>query len=115
MGLMDTGLSRGLDVQFVCDDQAILENSGSSLIARAPGPIKGKIEISGYGIVEIPNLDFIEISLVCALVDNTKLERMPERQTIELHGLELELLQLPVRHEQQAVRIVLAYLQKNGQ
>lgn len=115
LGLLDLGSARGREIRLVCDDQAILENHGSSLVARAPEPIKGKIEIWGLGIADVPNLDSAEISLVCELGPDETLERMPEPRTINLFGYKLDYLRLPIRHEQQAIRIVLAYLDKNGQ
>jgi len=114
LGLIDTARARGLQARFVCDDQALLETRQSRLYAHAPLTIAGKVEIRGFGIHQLEHAASTEISLICSLCEDETVERMPAPATKALLGISIPLLRLPARHEQQAVRIVLAHLKEIG-
>src|SRR5687767_9390707 len=69
---------RMLDRGFVLvsDDQTIVRKSGSRLLASAPAPIKGKLEIRGIGIVEMDTKDDVPVALVVELTSD--IERLPD-------------------------------------
>lgn len=110
LGLIDTAKARGMRAVLVSDDQALLEERQGRLFARAPEAIAGRAEIRGYGIVELANVDECAIALVARLVEDERIERMPEARATTLMGVEVAAIDLPERHEQQATRIVLAWL-----
>lgn len=114
LGLVDTARARGLKAALVCDDQAMLANRDGRLVASAPGAIAGLAELRGYGITRVDHLASCEIGVVARLIGDEDLARMPEAKRITLLDVELPLLELPRRHEQQAGRIVLAWLADNG-
>ena len=93
---------------LVSDDQVCLMNDGGVLIASAPPTIAGKIELRGFGIIEKDYLASTRIRLICDLVEDEKLERLPEPKNVTLEGVTLPLVELPRRHEQRAVRITMA-------
>ena len=113
LGLVDTATARGLRAALVSDDQAILQVRQGELVASAPTAISGLAEIRGYGIAEIRSETKCAIALVGRLVADEAVERMPEPKTTLIEGIELPLLELPQRHEQQSARIVLAWLEAN--
>lgn len=63
---------------LVADDQVWIEpGTGDRLLASPPSTIAGKIEVRGLGIVEMPFLAEAELVLVCDLVSETEVPRMP--------------------------------------
>jgi HPr kinase/phosphorylase len=63
---------------LVADDQVCIEpGAGSVLLASPPPTLAGKIEVRGLGIVEVPFLAGTELVLVCDLVDEKDVPRMP--------------------------------------
>jgi serine kinase of HPr protein (carbohydrate metabolism regulator) len=63
---------------LVADDQVFVEANGKGqLLASPPETIAGKIEIRGLGIVAVPYLPQAELVLVCDLVNEEDVPRMP--------------------------------------
>ena len=63
---------------LVADDQVWVEASANgTLIASPPQTIAGKIEARGLGIVEVPFLAEVQLVLVCDLVSENDVPRMP--------------------------------------
>jgi serine kinase of HPr protein (carbohydrate metabolism regulator) len=63
---------------LVADDQVFVEANGKGqLLASPPQTIAGKIEIRGLGIVPVPYLPQAELVLVCDLVNEKDVPRMP--------------------------------------
>lgn len=110
LGLLERAKLFSSKAGFVTDDQAFLQEQNGSIIAYAPESIAGKIEIRGFGISEIAHTESCRIDLVVRLVPDEQIVRMPSPQRTELIGIELPLLNVPIRHEQQASRIVFAWL-----
>lgn len=110
LGLIDTARTRGLAAAFVSDDQVLLSVDGNRLVAGAPAAIAGLAELRGFGITRVKYVESCEIDVIGRLEDEEGLPRMAEPRRTVIRGVELPLLALPRRHEQQAVRIVLAWL-----
>ena len=82
-------------VLLVADDQVLLKRVGSRLTASAPATIRGKLEVSGVGILIVPAVATADVVLVVELSRTRDLERMPDpaaRTTIL--GIELPILRL---------------------
>ncbi|HZJ13115.1 MAG TPA: aldolase [Methyloceanibacter sp.] len=63
---------------LVADDQVWVEASANgTLMASPPQTIAGKIEARGLGIVEVPFLAEVQLVLVCDLVSENDVPRMP--------------------------------------
>jgi HPr kinase/phosphorylase len=74
--------------QLVADDQVIVSRRDGTLRARPPGILAGKLEVRGIGIVEMPHVTDIAITLVVDLIPTTSIERLPEfRQVIEINSI----------------------------
>jgi len=81
-GLSGSGKSdlalRLLDRGFVLvsDDQTIVRKVGTRLTASAPPTIRGKLEIRGVGIVDMPAVDDQPVALVVELT--SEIQRLPD-------------------------------------
>ncbi|GAA4006918.1 HPr kinase/phosphatase C-terminal domain-containing protein [Sphingomonas humi] len=60
---------------LVADDQTIVQKRGNRLHAAAPATIRGKLEIRGLGIVEMPVVEDIPVALVVELASD--IQRYP--------------------------------------
>jgi HPr kinase/phosphorylase len=63
--LIDQGAKE--NVRLVADDRTILFIAKGALCAKAPGSIKGLIEIRGLGIIQLPVRESVKIALVIRL------------------------------------------------
>ena len=64
--------------RLVADDYVTVRSSGTSVEAVAPTATLGKIEVRGFGIVELPAMKRIEVSVAFDLVEPANVPRMPE-------------------------------------
>jgi serine kinase of HPr protein (carbohydrate metabolism regulator) len=110
LGLVDAAVRRGVESHFVADDQALIERRRDEVIATAPPATAGLSEVFGHGVVPVAHKDECRVGLLVRLVPDHEVDRMPDTRTAEIEGIELPLVEVPVRHEAQAVRIVLASL-----
>lgn len=111
LGLLEHARLLGIAGNLVCDDQVHLYVRSGKLVANAPDTLGGKIEIRGLGLKKIEYVKQCEIDLVARLVEDDRVERMPEPQTTELSGVEIPLILLPRRHEMMARRIVFGWIE----
>ena len=80
--------------RLVADDRVDLTSKGTTLVASAPSPLTGLLEVRGLGILTFPHLKSAPIGLVVDLVAPQAIERLPERQCCDLAGVTLPLLSL---------------------
>lgn len=74
-----------LGALLVADDQVVLSREGDRLVARAPGRLRGLLEVRGIGPVSVSRLaDASPVSLIADLVPLADLPRMavPLRETL---------------------------------
>lgn len=60
---------------LVSDDQTVVQKRGSLLHASAPATIRGKLEVRGLGIVSMPVVEDVPVSLVVELASD--IQRFP--------------------------------------
>ncbi len=75
--------------RLVADDRVdlrlVTDNMGADdLIAAAPAPLHGMIEVRGLGIVAMPALEAAPVRLVCELVAEAEIDRLPPARSLEL-------------------------------
>ena len=80
--------------RLVADDQTELHRAGEALVASAPPPIAGRIEIRGVGIVDLPSAASAPLGLVVDLVASGEIDRMPEPARCRYLDCSLPLLRL---------------------
>jgi HPr kinase/phosphorylase len=92
-----TGLSGRLrGALLVADDQVVIRRVEGRLIASAPPPLAGKLEIRGLGIAEVPIERDVPLRLAVRLTPAADIERLPDlaRSRMEILGVSIALVLL---------------------
>lgn len=95
--------------RLVADDRAIITPSGDGLRVSAPHSLRGKLEVRGLGVVEVPYLAEAELVLIAELVAAAEVERLPDpppRRT--LLGIDLPLVRLAPFEASAPAKLLLA-------
>lgn len=77
---------------LVSDDYTEVTPSGERLLANAPATIKGKIEVRGLGILEVPAAHPTPVALVVDI--DSAPERLPQIRQREIAGIPIPLVAL---------------------
>ena len=85
-----------VDPRLVSDDQVRLRNVDGQLIASPPGAIAGRLEVRGVGVIAVPHVSKVELSLAVELVSPYAVPRLPDRDSdpFVLIGIALPLFRL---------------------
>ena len=80
---------------LISDDQTIaIKNNNDIIILNAPETIAGKIEIRGFGILNIAYDKDIALRLIVDLLPVDQIERMPMQNYDIILGVKIPVLQL---------------------
>ena len=63
--------------RLIADDLVELTETERDLIAAAPKTIRGRMEVRGLGIMEVPHAESARLALIVDLVAPAAVERMP--------------------------------------
>jgi HPr kinase/phosphorylase len=80
--------------RLVADDQVAVRRAGHMLMASAPQPLQGKLEIRGLGIVDVvPHAEAV-LRLAVRLTPAAEIERLPDltRARMEILGIAIPLV-----------------------
>lgn len=92
---------------LVSDDRTILRKEQNQLIASAPAPIRGKLEVRGIGIVEVEPTDDVPVALIVEL--SSEVERLPdEGQERQLLGISVPVVTIDPWTASAAAKVDLA-------
>lgn len=96
--------------RLVADDRVALAVDGGVLVASVPDAIAGKLEVRGQGIVPVDHRSPAAIRLVVDLLPPEDCPRLPEAEDarVEVMGIVLPRLKLPVGAAEAAARVRLA-------
>jgi HPr kinase/phosphorylase len=83
--------------RLVSDDYCEATLSEGALVVTAPSTIAGKIEVRGFGIVELPAQSAVPVTLVVDLTPEAEIERMPDLSTCVIEGVTLRHLFVDAR------------------
>ena len=64
------------------------------MVASAPARIKGKLEIRGLAIVELPTAPKAAVYLVVKLQPTAEIERLPEPASYDILGVGLPMVEI---------------------
>lgn len=64
--------------RLVADDRVVVRAEGGCLIATAPEPLGGLLEVRGVGILPVPSAPSAELGLIVDLVPPDRVERLPQ-------------------------------------
>ncbi|MEE8333786.1 MAG: HPr kinase/phosphatase C-terminal domain-containing protein [Alphaproteobacteria bacterium] len=79
---------------LVADDQVALETREGELWVRAPARLRGRLEVRGVGIVDLPSVEAARLVLVVDLVATDTIERLPEAACETILGTVLPRLRI---------------------
>ena len=88
---------------LISDDQTLLVRRGQTLVARAPGTIRGLIEVRELGIVTLPWVEDVPVALLVRL--GAEPMRMPERRQRRLAGIVVRELAFEAFHASTPLKI----------
>ncbi len=63
--------------RLVADDQTLLSIEDGALVARAPGSLRGLLEVRGVGLIRVATLAFTPVHMVFDLVSADAVPRLP--------------------------------------
>jgi HPr kinase/phosphorylase len=80
-----------LRARLVADDQTLLSLTDGQLVAMAPAALAGQIEVRGVGILHLPHVPSVPVSLVVDLRQSHDIERLPDERLLatEIAGISL--------------------------
>ena len=91
---------------LVSDDQTMISKTDGKLIARAPGTIRGKIEVRGIGILEMAIAESAAVSLWVELTNEIK--RLPDSEKHKILGIEVPKISLDATTASAPIKVELA-------
>jgi serine kinase of HPr protein (carbohydrate metabolism regulator) len=96
--------------RLVADDRVALAVDGGVLVASVPEAIAGKLEVRGQGIVSVDYRSPAAIHLIVDLMPPADCPRLPEPHDmqVEIMGVTLPRLMLPIGAAEAAARVRLA-------
>jgi HPr kinase/phosphorylase len=100
--------------RLVADDQTVLTRRGTAVLASAPSPIAGRLEVRGLGIVALAAVPDVAVGLVVDLAPAQAIERLPEPENAALLGVFLPLIRIDPAAVSAAAKVRLAVRQLRG-
>lgn len=95
--------------QLVSDDRVFISMTAGVLRVAAPEAIRGKLEVRGIGIIEVPCAASAELGLVVELVAPETVDRWPDPlPTREFMGVRVPVLRLAPFEAAAPVKLLLA-------
>ncbi len=111
LALAPTPLIRA-PAQLVADDQVLLTPVDGRLRVEAPATIRGRIEVRGLGILEVPYLASAELALIVELTAPGAIERLPDPPPRrDLLGVSKAVLRIAPFEASAPVKLLLALVQ----
>lgn len=104
-GIGLSGLLRA--AELVADDQVVVHRKDAGLIASAPPALRGKLEIRGLGIAELPVVAETRLRLAVRLTPAAEIERLPDlvRARMDILGIALPLILLDPQNASAPARL----------
>lgn len=100
---------------LLADDQTALSAERGSLVARCPETIRGRLEVRGLGIVDLPWRDAVPVGLAVDLVPPETVERLPAAAERSWLGISIPLLRLAPFEASSVVKLRLAVARLKGE
>jgi HPr kinase/phosphorylase len=111
LGLAPTALVP-CPAQLVADDRAVVSRQGERLLVEAPATIRGKLEVRGLGIVDVPCAVQCALVLAVDLTTPDKIVRLPDPQPhTEIMGVLLPLIHLAPFEASAPLKLLMALAQ----
>lgn len=98
--------------KLVSDDRVLVSAKAGKLVAASPGLLKGKIEVRGVGICDVPSSTEASVELLVRLTNVE--DRLPNASRDMLCGISLPLLRLDPHTASAPIKVELALSQGVG-
>lgn len=108
--VVDMARARGHFAALVSDDQVWLEQRNGRLVAEAPDPIAGLLELRGYGPAPMAFERRAIVDRLVTLVDPASAPRYRDGACETVLGISLPRLALPERNAEASARAIVAWL-----
>lgn len=95
--------------RLVSDDRSLLVRIGTTLVARAPERMAGRIEVRGVGLAEVPHIAQAPVELLVRLDPDPP--RLPERRRRTIAGVEVRTLTIDPRAASAPIAVEIALRQ----
>jgi serine kinase of HPr protein (carbohydrate metabolism regulator) len=93
---------------LVADDYTDVEQSSDGLVAMAPAPIRGLLEVRGLGVIKLGACSSAPLVAAIDLVPLSDVDRMPEPQWVRILNARLPCFQLFAFESSAAAKVRLA-------
>lgn len=100
--------------RLVADDQVVIHRRGDRLSASAPPEIRGRMEVRGLGICDMPSVASAPIVLVVDLVPDDEIERLPAPASCAYLGVSVPLVSIAPFNSSAAAKVRLAVATATG-
>ena len=92
---------------LVADDQVVIRRLRDQLVASAPPALRGKLEIRGLGIAELPVVAETRLRLAVRLTPAAEIERLPDlgQARMDILGIALPLILLDPQNASAPARL----------
>lgn len=106
--LLLSAARRGNYAALVADDRVCLLSVDDRLIAEGPLTIRGKLEVRGFGIADMPAIRQCQLHLIVDLAEPDDMERLPENRLNHalLSGVDLPTVLCPARASKESMRLI---------
>lgn len=94
--------------RLVADDQVLVGRVAGRLVARAPEPIRGLIEVRGVGLVPAPTAASARLALVVDLAPAGSVPRLPEPRSTRIDGIDIPVAALAPFEASAPIKVRLA-------
>ncbi len=93
--------------ELVADDQVVVRREHDQLMASAPNALRGKLEIRGLGIAELPVVAETRLRLAVRLTPAAEIERLPDlgRARMDILGIAVPLILLDPQNASAPARL----------
>lgn len=106
--LLEAARAKGHFAALVADDRTSVTARQGRLIASVPAPIAGKMELRGFGVLDVAHQASARIALLVDLVPLAQMERIPETplSTRSLAGVDLPIVTCPENRADISIRLI---------
>ena len=98
--LIDSGAT------LISDDVTICEKIGDSIFLFPPNETKGLLEVREIGIMTVPYIENIKLSLLVELVE-TEIDRLPQKSFAKLLNIKIKKIKIQGRNSSSVAKIKL--------
>ncbi len=106
--LMRHAQLKGHFAALVADDRVFISEENGRLVATCPESIRGKAELRGFGVIDLPSLCTAVIHLVLDLEPREQIERLAEERSLTCELCSVKLQHQPVPKEDHLAALRLA-------